>query len=568
MTDNKDFKKLVRERSTKTGESYSSARMNLLAQNPGTAVTTKTKVVPLPLHPEPHRWDETWHRLREWTNGPGPSERLAAQILHHDGYEDLDPSHPLGGPDGGKDALCRKDGKTWVMAVFFPRGQERQGAIRKKLLGDLAGISSNRAHGLAFVTNQELSLRERDALKAAAGAVPVELYHLERITMLLDTPGMSGVRKQFLQIDDALSGNTEAQRGEPVPDRICLDLIAPRAGTTKPGKREKYRHLRVTANHLNPRSSGVEVRLYRVVEQRGEGSRCVWEEESGRRMRWRDETEPGATDEEQCDLARVSIHDDGHLSSEILVANEAADLPDLKAGTTYRLTLKAIGRFAGRQIESNELTLDVRWSGTWHADNVEFAAHHLVVHSVSPVPEKLPTKDVPSDTPAPHDEEARRLAQLQLAELEARFKIFPKLEPAGFTWSGGVGVLAFRLKNETPNLFRAVSAVCRWRADHDALYGWAVRNHVRLLRDPAPYEQQIALDPSVVHLGTPVMFSFQTTSRDLQERVRRAVRGIVDGVLAADVPVLDLVRGEVEVKCEAVVGSTVELVRFVVVWGK
>jgi hypothetical protein len=26
-------------------------------------------------------WDETWHRLREWTAGQGPSERLAALLL-------------------------------------------------------------------------------------------------------------------------------------------------------------------------------------------------------------------------------------------------------------------------------------------------------------------------------------------------------------------------------------------------------------------------------------------------------------------------------------------------------
>ena len=53
------------------------------------------------------RWDETWHRLREWTNGQGPSERLSAQLLLSQGFTDLDPSHPLGGKDGGKDASVR-----------------------------------------------------------------------------------------------------------------------------------------------------------------------------------------------------------------------------------------------------------------------------------------------------------------------------------------------------------------------------------------------------------------------------------------------------------------------------
>ena len=40
-------------------------------------------------------------------NGPAeqtPSERCAAQILLADGYRDIDPIHPLRGPDGCGDA--------------------------------------------------------------------------------------------------------------------------------------------------------------------------------------------------------------------------------------------------------------------------------------------------------------------------------------------------------------------------------------------------------------------------------------------------------------------------------
>ena len=72
-----------------------------------------------------HRPDETWHRLREWTYGQAQSERLAAQLLLSEGFTDLDPSHPLGGPDGKKDAICRKDCEKWIMAVYFARGQQR-----------------------------------------------------------------------------------------------------------------------------------------------------------------------------------------------------------------------------------------------------------------------------------------------------------------------------------------------------------------------------------------------------------------------------------------------------------
>lgn len=148
-----------------------------------------------------YRWDETWHRLREWTNGQGPSERLAAQILIHEGYNSLDPSHPLGGKDGGKDAVCQKGGQKWLMAVYFPRVQQDFNEIKKKLLNDLKGVTSNQAGALAFVTNQELRLAERQSLQKAAGKIPIELFHLERIATILDKPEMINVRKQFLGID-------------------------------------------------------------------------------------------------------------------------------------------------------------------------------------------------------------------------------------------------------------------------------------------------------------------------------------------------------------------------------
>ena len=155
-----------------------------------------------------NRWDETWHRLREWTNGQGPSERLATQILLDDGYSSLDPTHPLGGRDGAKDATCNKNGQRWIMAVYFPRGQKRFVTTRRKFLGDAAGVEKNAAIGIAFVTNQELSLGERQALRLAAADAQVDLFHLERITGILDKPAMAAIRKQFLQIDyseDALS---------------------------------------------------------------------------------------------------------------------------------------------------------------------------------------------------------------------------------------------------------------------------------------------------------------------------------------------------------------------------
>jgi len=147
------------------------------------------------------RPDETFHRLRDWTAGSALAERLGAQILNESGYADLDPIHPLGGPDGGKDALCVKGERKWIMAVYFPYGQERFSQTRQKFQGDLAGVSKNHAEGMAFVTNQKLTEGERNELEALASPAPVEIFHLDRVAGVLDKPAMVSVRKQFLQID-------------------------------------------------------------------------------------------------------------------------------------------------------------------------------------------------------------------------------------------------------------------------------------------------------------------------------------------------------------------------------
>lgn len=159
--------------------------------------------------PDNLRPDETWHRLREWTYGQAPSERLAAQVLLAEGYTDVDPSHPLGGRDGGADALAMRDGLRWLMAAHFPRGQQPLKDITDKFNGDLAGLAANNAEAIAFVTNQELTRGERKSIREAAG-VPVELYHLERLATLLDQPRMHPVREQFLFIPIAGSSGLGA----------------------------------------------------------------------------------------------------------------------------------------------------------------------------------------------------------------------------------------------------------------------------------------------------------------------------------------------------------------------
>lgn len=162
------------------------------------------------------RTDESWFRLLQWTQGQAPSERLAAQVLAYSGFEDIDPSHPLGGKDGGRDATCSKDGRPWIMAVYFPREQQTFGDIKSKFESDFVSAAKHQPYGLAFVTNQELRLRERTELKEFGedNGVTVDLFHLERVAHILDEPSMSPIRKQYLDIDPG-----------PLPIAVELDII-------------------------------------------------------------------------------------------------------------------------------------------------------------------------------------------------------------------------------------------------------------------------------------------------------------------------------------------------------
>lgn len=170
-------------------------------------------------------------RLLDWDSGSAAAERLAAQLLVAEGFKSVDPSHPLGGPDGLKDAICTRDGKRWVAGAYFPHGPQRFGHVKRKFVKDAQGVAANDAQGFVFITNQELSLSEREQLKSAAGVGEVEILHLERLSSILNQPQNYGVRLEFLDIEmtrdeqvafvtardveiSALRGSIEALRDE------------------------------------------------------------------------------------------------------------------------------------------------------------------------------------------------------------------------------------------------------------------------------------------------------------------------------------------------------------------
>lgn len=138
--------------------------------------------------------------IRDWRYGQTQAERLVAAILHLEGFEDIDPQHPLGGPDGLKDVLCRREKLLWVAAAFFPSTSQRFSEITDKFVHDFAGVNSNHAQGFVFMVNQPLTVSERQQLIQLTNGARTELYHLERIRSILDSPKGCGIRLEYLRI--------------------------------------------------------------------------------------------------------------------------------------------------------------------------------------------------------------------------------------------------------------------------------------------------------------------------------------------------------------------------------
>ena len=120
-----------------------------------------------------------------------------------EGYSDVDPQATLGGSDGKKDILARRDGAPWIAAVHFPPTDKSFADIRRKFQEDHEGVSRHQAEGFAFFVNEHLTMGERGILVADAGG-PTQLYHLERIRHVLDTPKGYGLRLEYLRIPMSL----------------------------------------------------------------------------------------------------------------------------------------------------------------------------------------------------------------------------------------------------------------------------------------------------------------------------------------------------------------------------
>jgi fido (protein-threonine AMPylation protein) len=138
--------------------------------------------------------------LRDWRYGPVQAERLVGALLHLEEFEDVDPQHPLGGPDGLKDVLSRRNAMVWVSAAYFPPTASTFKEVKEKFEHDMEGVKKNSATGFCFFSNQYLTIGQRQELLELSPAAQTEIYHLERIVSLLNAPKGCGIRLEYLRI--------------------------------------------------------------------------------------------------------------------------------------------------------------------------------------------------------------------------------------------------------------------------------------------------------------------------------------------------------------------------------
>lgn len=141
---------------------------------------------------------ETIFKLSSFDNGTTQAERLAASVLLLRGYSGLDPSHPRGGPDGGKDIICFKKEAKYVCGVYFSK-KKKKSELKKKFNNDIKGVKKNKADGFVFVTNLELLLSERDDLKSGFN-FDIDIIHLESLATYLNSPQGYPIRLDHLGI--------------------------------------------------------------------------------------------------------------------------------------------------------------------------------------------------------------------------------------------------------------------------------------------------------------------------------------------------------------------------------
>jgi hypothetical protein len=78
--------------------------------------------------------------------------------------------------------------------------QKTPATIKRKPEKDVKGAKQRGATGIVFVTNQEITLADREAWEKLAPELNVDLFHLLRVTEFLNKPEYAQTREEFLDI--------------------------------------------------------------------------------------------------------------------------------------------------------------------------------------------------------------------------------------------------------------------------------------------------------------------------------------------------------------------------------
>lgn len=145
---------------------------------------------------------ETEYKLLNWRGDSLNAERMCADILIMQDFESVDPQSPLGGPDGTKDILCKKGGRTYLAAVYFAPLPKTFRSIKSKFQGDYKGVKKNKVDGIIFMTNQKLTPSNKKALQSIATKDKANciVYDNEAIRGLLDSALGLPIRLSHLKI--------------------------------------------------------------------------------------------------------------------------------------------------------------------------------------------------------------------------------------------------------------------------------------------------------------------------------------------------------------------------------
>lgn len=140
--------------------------------------------------------------LTHWERQSTVAERMCADILRLEGFTDLDPQSPIGGPDDGKDILCNKGGASFAAACYFPTKPVSFVKTKDKFESDLEASLKHKREGFIFLTNQSLTPGNRTDLEviAAGKGKRALIFHREYLRVCLDSPSGYGVRLKHLNI--------------------------------------------------------------------------------------------------------------------------------------------------------------------------------------------------------------------------------------------------------------------------------------------------------------------------------------------------------------------------------